>query len=601
MVSGSGFTVNGSAGDESKPLHHYTPKVAARMSMDEREAMLQHALRVPELFALAQEHFHPEMFDLAAEGPLVVAFFSAREAVMKYCKDGRMPADPKYCWSMVETEARARIEAQPWYAPPGTWDLLCGQTGLFSWIFDEFAVLDPAWGKALLLQFLLERSVWGFLEKVVDVGKNRMVADLRTPLTLLQQELDAIDRLSGGGQDDERYRGRFTSLKEFMAKEHQFAWLVEGVLVDRQPAVLGGPRKGLKTSVAIDLALSLASGKPFLGKFAVPAPKRVGVISVEQGRPGIQELVRRVAKAKGVGFDLDNIFLDFALPKLGRAAELQLLARAVKEKQLAVIIMDPLYLALWNDKGLVNSADLAAMGSLLLEAANVCLAAGCTPVFCHHAGKIAQLIRGSAGEPLEMDDLSGAGVAEAARQFLLLSRRQKYKDDGRHEMWLRVGGSAGHSHTYGLTIEEGVVGKDFGARKWDVTVATGKEALEAAEKEKAAQKEAKKQADLEALIEQVKKDLGGLPQGDTLTGLHDSYHYNKAALRRALDALVDRGEAARTLVQKPCGTAFRSHEGWRLIKPGERAMTVEQWARVRKGEHIEDVLEAPAPAQPGSG
>jgi RecA-family ATPase len=601
MVAGSGFTVNGSVGDESKPLHHYVNKVQSLMSMDEREAMLQHALRVPELFAVAQERFHPEMFDPPAEGPIVVAFFSAREAVNRYCKDGCLPADPKYAWSMVETEARAQIEAHPKQAPPGAWDLLCGQTGLFSWIFADDAVIDPAWGKALLIRFLQERRVWEPFKKVVDVAKNRMAADLRTALTLLQQELDAIDDLSGGGQDDERYRGRFTSLKDFMSKEHKFAWLVEGVLVDRQPAVLGGPRKGLKTSVAVDLALSLAAGKPFLGKFAVPSPRRVGVISVEQGRPGVQDLVRRIAKAKGVGADLDNFFLDFVLPKLGRPSELLLLARAVTEKQLDVLIMDPLYLALWNDKGLVNSADLAAMGSLLLGAANLCLQAGCTPVFCHHAGKAAQLNRSKDCEPMEMDDLSGAGVAEAARQFLLLSRRRPYQDDGRHEMWLWVGGSAGHSHTYGVTIDEGVVGKDFDARKWDVTVATGKEALEAAEKEKAAQKEAKKQADLEALVEQVKKDLEGRPKGETLTGLHESCHYNKAALRRALDALVDRCLAARTMVQKSCGPGLRSHEGWRLIRQEERGMTKEQWERVLKGEIIEVVLGLPAPAQPGSG
>src|SRR5262249_35298003 len=47
-------------------------------------------------------------------------------------------------------------------------------------------------------------------------------------------------------------------------------WLIDDVLAAGQPSVVGALKKSLKTTIAIEQAVSVSAGIPFLGKFNVP-------------------------------------------------------------------------------------------------------------------------------------------------------------------------------------------------------------------------------------------------------------------------------------------------------------------------------------------
>ena len=342
---------------------------------------------------------------------------------------------------------------------------------------------------------------------------------------------------SGDGEGPPRFVNVVTC-PEFLALDLKAHFLIRDILVAGQPCVVGGRSKTLKTSIVSDAVVSLGSGSPFLGKFAAQKAN-VGFWSGESGAVVVRETAVRQAAARGVNLADCSISWGFDLPKLSQKSHLDALADVIGKHKLQVVVVDPLYLSLLSADAAGRSSDLFFMGTVLQPLAELGQDTGCTFILLHHFRKNSQA---DDTEPAGLEELAQSGVAEWARQWILLQRRSPYQADGHHELWMRAGGSAGHAGLWALDIAEGILDPDtFTGRKWDVVVKPVGDARDEAKRER----ETRKAADMEKREneqrDRLKAILARFPKGETERALRTASRLNLDNFSRAVLCLEHDG------------------------------------------------------------
>lgn len=175
--------------------------------------------------------------------------------------------------------------------------------------------------------------------------------------------------------------------------------LIEGILRQGHKLLLAGPSKAAKSFSLIELCISIAEGRPWMG-FSC-AQGKVLYVNLELDRASCLHRFRDVYTAMGIApnrlsnLDIWNLRgksvpMDALAPKLIR--------RAAGRGYLAIVI-DPIYKVITGDE---NSAD--QMAKFCNQFDKVCTELGCAVIYCHHHSKGAQ------GGKRSMDRASGSGV-----------------------------------------------------------------------------------------------------------------------------------------------------------------------------------------------
>lgn len=173
--------------------------------------------------------------------------------------------------------------------------------------------------------------------------------------------------------------------------------LISGVLRKGHKLLLSGASKASKSFALIELAISIAEGKPWLGFGCVRG--RVLYVNLELDTNSCWNRILDVYEALSLEIN-DNLDVwnlrGQALPMDKLAPKL--IRRARKQNYTAVII-DPIYKVITGDE---NAAD--QMAKFCNQFDKVCTELGCAVIYCHHHSK------GSQGGKRSVDRASGSGV-----------------------------------------------------------------------------------------------------------------------------------------------------------------------------------------------
>jgi replicative DNA helicase len=255
---------------------------------------------------------------------------------------------------------------------------------------------------------------------------------------------------------------------DFFSATDPPTWVVEDVLLDGAAAALSAPKKCLSTSVALDLVVSVSTGTPFLGRFAVPQPRPAAYLTGPARRGEVRAKVRAIAAARGLDPAACAIDWLFDLPRACDPGDVDRLADGLARRGAGLAVVDPLFLLLRGCTD-VSAASVYEIGATLEAFAERCLRAGATPVLVHHAVKNAGRVISDA--PPGLEDMAFAGVGEVVRQWVLMNRAAPFDPArGRHVLNVAVGGSAGHAADWRVTVEEGPPAPGRLARGWNVRV-----------------------------------------------------------------------------------------------------------------------------------
>jgi AAA domain len=332
------------------------------------------------------------------------------------------------------------------------------------------------------------------------------------------------------------------SLRELLDADITDNYLIENVLVERQPAEMAGIYKSLKTTIAANMALSLASGLSFLGRFRVNQRKRVLFASAESGRATLKKTIVGMAAALGDDFNrCDNMLrFEWWVPKSSNAEMLAYFVHLIDKHQADVVFLDPLYMSLDDQQ-----ASMILNGRQLAVLANEILRRGATPVFLDHVKRSS--VNAKEYQPVELEDVSGAGKAEFFRQWLLIGRRQKFEAGLPNKLWLSIGGSAGHSSQWALDIDEE---NDQERRSYSITLQAKHEYDQGTREERQSSQVDKREAREQAANERLQRKANDLVElvmkrdpttGMTKTQIAERLRISNQDAGRVIGILLDDG------------------------------------------------------------
>ncbi len=241
---------------------------------------------------------------------------------------------------------------------------------------------------------------------------------------------------------------------EIFSPENMPNFIIRDLMFETGALMIGGQNKTFKTTIGLDLVVSLATGQPFLNEFEIEcSTKKVAIFSSETQEHLMTQYLGTVLTSKGLtpGDFRKSFTINSTVPPFiqdnGRMKRNPRFERYLQDKKPEVVLFDPLYRMFLG----VNQADISSMGQALEYVEMTCMRFGAMPIFCHHSRK-PNTMNGSEFPVMTLNDLSGAGGGAFCRQWLLLSHTRRYVN-GSGRLHVCIGASGADEHQWIINIE----------------------------------------------------------------------------------------------------------------------------------------------------
>jgi RecA-family ATPase len=160
-------------------------------------------------------------------------------------------------------------------------------------------------------------------------------------------------------------------------------WLVEELWCTNSVGVIGGAPKCAKTWLSLDMALSVATGTPCLGKYAVPEPGPVLVYLAEDALVAVRERIEGMAWHRGLELDRVEVHvITVPVLRLDQERDRMRLWETTRRLRPRLLVLDPLVRLHGIDEN--RAGDVA---ELLAYFRSLQRELGLSVVLVHHARK----------------------------------------------------------------------------------------------------------------------------------------------------------------------------------------------------------------------
>lgn len=270
--------------------------------------------------------------------------------------------------------------------------------------------------------------------------------------------------------------------------EHGEEWLIEGLWEYDSVGLIVAPPKSYKSTLITNMAVAVASGKPFDGRKVIQ-----GGVLILQGENSLVAEKSRLMNIAGTT-DLPIYYVQSSI----NLDNIEVLKRTIIENSIKMLVVDPLYL-LFGSGNMNHQVDVTPKLRTLTELRKE---TGCSIILVHHTRKT------DGSSDLSTSDINGSGFFEGWYESLIMLQPPRRTVIRKVKMFNRFRNHMGSEGT--IRIDDNLkmtlnLDDDFGGEysedKPDKPINTRKERL----KKKKAKKAKKKKESVAEVVEEETK------------------------------------------------------------------------------------------------